>query len=382
MFIKKKVLFYVHDGSGIGHLQIISRIASAMQGRFSTLIITGHRCASWIVPPNCEYEYFPSWDNLTYKKARYWGREPWLNLSLEEAINFKSQLFSSILNTYTPDAIIVDNLPFGKYNEIEAGIISSKAKKYLIHRGIVGYGDKDALCGNASKLYSNFYEKMLIAADRHMLDFVTEYKLDTALASKISYIGYITPSKNTILKQKEIRTLKGLKDGQQWVVCSAGGGMKAENFLNKCIEAAFSFPEVHFDVIFGPRSKKELIASGLLPNNVQIYEQAESLPEMHGACDVAIINGGYNSIMEAVIGGACIIVHPNQENVLDEQVINAINFKKYYPVSLLEKPSSLVQLLTLKLNIAKTNPRPIFPLDINGVANIKKIIETELLHDP
>ena len=378
--MKKRILFYVHDGSGIGHLQIIARIASSLQDRFSTLIITGHRCASWIVRAHCEFIYFPSWDNLTYEKASYWGREPWLNLSLDEAINFKGQLFLSILNTYKPDLIIVDNLPFGKYNEIREGIISSNARKYLVHRGIIGCGDIDTLCGDASKLYSNFYDRMLLAADKCILDFAAKYKLEAGLVSKISYVGYITPSKNAF-NREVIRSSKGLVEGQQWVVCSAGGGMKAEKFLNKCTEAAVFFPEVRFDVVFGPRSRRELIATNFLPNNVQIFEQEETLPEMHGACDVAIINGGYNSIMEAAIGGACIIVYPNQVNVLDEQVINTINLKRYYPVSLLENCSNLVELLTAKLDMARTNPRPIFPLDINGIQNIMTIIETDLLNN-
>ena len=58
-----RAIFFVFDGGiGLGHLRRLACIAKRLQGRFSCLIVTGHRAAAhWFIPDECEYIHLPSW---------------------------------------------------------------------------------------------------------------------------------------------------------------------------------------------------------------------------------------------------------------------------------------------------------------------------------
>lgn len=93
-----RALFYVFDGgSGIGHLRRLSRIAAAMQERFSCLIVTGHDVGpQWIVPPGCEYVRLPAWDSILPAKAAYWGRAPFLDVDIDEAVHLRRSILQGV----------------------------------------------------------------------------------------------------------------------------------------------------------------------------------------------------------------------------------------------------------------------------------------------
>src|SRR5689334_10872737 len=90
----KRILFFAFEGgTGIGHLRRISRIAAALERRFACLIVTSHReITNWFVSPGCEYVHIPAWDSLLAEKAAYWGRKPFLPLSVDDAVRLRKGL--------------------------------------------------------------------------------------------------------------------------------------------------------------------------------------------------------------------------------------------------------------------------------------------------
>ena len=56
---RNRVLLSCHDGTGLGHLRRISRLAGVLQGQFSTLVLCGMREAAWIVPQECGFIRLP-----------------------------------------------------------------------------------------------------------------------------------------------------------------------------------------------------------------------------------------------------------------------------------------------------------------------------------
>ena len=91
---QKRAIFFVFDGgTGLGHLRRLASIAKRLQGRFSCLIVTGHRAAAhWFVPDECEYIHLPSWDSLLESKAQYWGRKPFIVLDEAEALKLRKDI--------------------------------------------------------------------------------------------------------------------------------------------------------------------------------------------------------------------------------------------------------------------------------------------------
>jgi predicted glycosyltransferase len=57
---KPRILIYVQDSWGLGHIQRVSKLARALQNAAECLILCGHREAGWIVPEGSEYIRIPS----------------------------------------------------------------------------------------------------------------------------------------------------------------------------------------------------------------------------------------------------------------------------------------------------------------------------------
>jgi predicted glycosyltransferase len=371
--MQKKVLLYVHDGSGLGHLRRISRIAQGIQERCVTLIVTGQRDALWIIPEECEFVHIPNWDRLIAKKAIEYDKKLWFDLSVESAAKFKSDFFLNIVNAFSPDAIIVDYLPLGKNKELESALKSSPAKKYLVNRGIIDTQDHEEIYTNANQ-YMCLYDKILIAADQTVIEQLKSLNYADVYKSKINYVGYVIPKEIDIAF---IRKKRGIKNNQKWVVCSAGGGKNAEQFLLYCNEIAKEMPDVIFDIILGPRSKHLSVLSDQTNKNISIIKQTKELSLMTASCDIAVINGGYNSTMEAISGGSHIVVNPNQINGDDEQIINAKILSKYYSIKLLSESRDLKNVLS-ELLLKNNCSRNEFLLDVSGISNICDIIFNDL----
>jgi len=57
---RKRILLFVFDGTGLGHLRRMSRIAERLQREFVVLVVTGMREAAWLVPASCEVMILPN----------------------------------------------------------------------------------------------------------------------------------------------------------------------------------------------------------------------------------------------------------------------------------------------------------------------------------
>lgn len=371
---QKRVLFFVHDGSGLGHLRRIARIAEVIQGPCASLVVTGMRQAASIVPENCEFIHLPNWDSFSESKSKYWSRYPWLNIDKQEAKYLRNELLLSVISAFKPHAIIVDYLPFGRNNELEEILTTSNAKKYLILRGLIDTSDFDILYGEASYKLGKVFDSILVTADAKIVDVGKEYFFCETTASKIKYMGYIIPEP---VPREAVRAKRGLSPDKTWVVCSGGGGMRAEEYLLHCLNVASLMPEFEFDIVFGPLSKLKKNFSNGLPANCRVHYHHLDLASLHSSCDLAITSGGYNSIMEAMSGGASIIVFPTQSGTDDEQMNNANRLALYYPIKLLSELNHLFHEIN-SFKALNSSPRPVFNLNGQGLKNIQDFILNSL----
>lgn len=374
--MQKRVLLFTHDGSGLGHLSRVARIATEIQGLCASLVVTGLRQSTWIVPDECEVLCLPNWDSFRSDRIKYWDRPVWLEITIEEAMRMRRELLDAAFRAFSPDAILVDYLPFGKFNELKPILSKSKVKKYLILRGIIDTSDYQFLCGEASGIMGTVFDRILVTADRRIVDISEEYSFDPLAASKVTYVGYVSPK---TVDRCEVRRARGLHVDEPWVVCSGGGGMYAEKFLQYCIDVAATMPHVQFDIVFGPRSNKTLSKRSIVPPNCRVKHECRNLSEMHASSDVVATTGGYNSIIEAAVGGARLIVFPSQGGNDDEQYVHTSRLAKYYPVCILKRDGDLRSELESALAAATAGSiRPCFPLDVSGTLKIRELVLADL----
>src|SRR6267143_1419803 len=183
---QKRALFLVFDGgTGVGHLRRLACIAKNLQGRFSCLILTGHRAAAHcFFPEECEYIHLPSWDSLLKSQAGYWGRKPFLFVDKTEAIQLRQGIFRGVIDAFRPDVIFVDHLPLGAYGELEEIMKSTRCLKYLVTRGVLNETEnlqQLVFGGNAQDCLRSCYHRILVACDRNVFDFSRHYKLSSEI---------------------------------------------------------------------------------------------------------------------------------------------------------------------------------------------------------
>lgn len=381
---QKRVLFYVHNGTGLGHLRRLSRLAAAIQGECACLVVSGHRAASFIVGNDSEYVHLPSYDNLMPNKSRYWGRKPFMEIDRENAIKFRTSLINSTVEAFEPDVIVVDYLPLGKYQELSSVISNYPAKKYFIMRGVMDHTDNihlSALNVAGENTLEEYFDRILVACDEKICNVTDEYSLNQKISDKLSYIGYVSEPVSPISIDK-IRRERGLTPKDVWVVCSSGGGALGEKLISECEKLTRSFPIFHFDIVLGPRSSLnwEFLAGDIIQcGNIRLHRECHYMSSLNAAANIVICSGGYNSLVESMEGGSRIICVPTQHQTNDEQFIHPSRLMDFYPIEII---TDLYELSSCLKEASQKLDQPIAPirtvLNFEGIDNFQKTISSDL----
>ena len=131
-----RALLFCHDGTSLGHLQFLCRIADGLHPEIACLIVTGMREINYLIPRTSEYLKLPSWDYLLQARADARGSAFSFDLGENQAKMLRSQLLRSVGTGFEPDVIFVDYLPFGQKHELSGLFQSTSAVKYFTHRGV------------------------------------------------------------------------------------------------------------------------------------------------------------------------------------------------------------------------------------------------------
>lgn len=383
---QKRAIFFVFDGgTGVGHLRRLARLAKELQGRFSCLIVTGHRAAThWFVPEECEYIHLPSWDSLLESKARYWGRKPFILLEEREAIRLRKGILRGVVEAFAPDVIFVDHLPLGAHEELAGIVRTTRCLKYFVTRGLLNETANLRLIlgGRAKDCLKTHYHKILVTLDRKVFDFPRHYNISSEIKKKTIHTGYVVEGVPQRLI-KRIRADRGLQNGDIWVVASAGGGQLGEGLIEGCLKLSRIHKEIVFDIVLGPRSSlpwEDEHRTVVARDNLHLHKEVSNMPYLHAGADLVISSGGYNSVLEALQGNARILCFPTWKDHRDEQYQHAACLKKFIDIEVSSDLSELPAMFERAIGSVRCHgPRDRREeLDFNGTAFIKKLVLQDL----
>jgi predicted glycosyltransferase len=382
-----RALFFVFDGGvGIGHLRRLARIAQQMQGRFACLLVTGHRAAAnFFIPPSSEYIHLPSWDNLIPEKSSYWGRAPFLNVDLVEAVKLRREIIHGVMRGFKPHAIFVDHLPLGANEELAPVIEHAPCRKYLVTRGVLNHSEdltRLVLGGAANASLRDHYHRIFVAADERVVDFAGSYNVSDAIRAKTVAVGYVAEpvSADAIAAAREAR---GLGPSDVWVVASAGGGQTGEATVETSIALSRDHPQFAFDIVLGPRSnlRPDLATqkeSG--SGRVRICREVHDMALRHASADLVISSGGYNSMLEALQGRAIVLCVPLRKDTRDEQTRHAAQLSRFADIRIAPTASDLPSLFATAVQaLPQKRVDRRAELDTNGAAAIERLVVHDLL---
>src|SRR5215207_6859691 len=375
---KPRVLFYSHDGLGLGHFRITLAVADGLTRRIPgaiRLLLTGSSSVgAFDLPETLDYVRMPGVDKLSLFATD-------LNDGSDELPDFfalREAVIAATLDGFMPHLVVVDHNPAGLAGELLPTLNRLRATD---RRPLFVLGMRDITYGPEQRhreweqhgsydLLEHVYDLILVYGCRHIFDPVQEYGLSPDVAAKMIFTGYFRRPEPRRPVQ-EIRQKLGAIEAPL-VVVSTGGGADGAPLIAAFLEVMRRnlLPNVFASIVAGPQMPAADIA--------RLSDLARSLPgvtfvrfrndlESHvAAADVVVTMGGYNSVWEAVGAGKRPIVIPRKEGS-DEQLLRAERLAALglATVVLSEQltPECLADAVTAELRCGIS---PAVPLDFDG----------------
>jgi len=327
-----RLLIYSQDGLGLGHLRRTTLLASeflAARPDGSVLTI----CDS---PVGQFFSRTPGHDYLKLPSIRKLGPGDWSPVSLASPFSdvrtLREATILSAATSFDPDVFLVDHMPHGAMGELVPTLEAfdgSSVRKVLGLRDIL---DAPATVRRrwslegAFEAVERYFDEVLVYGSRHVFDVAVQYKWPAAIASRLSYCGYVCSSTSTSPPEAVRRRYLGEADDGQLIVAMAGGGADAYALFDTLVR---SVPQV-----MAERRLAVVIVTGpFLPDSdrLRLRQLAEGLPitllpsvadsvSYLAAADLVVGMAGYNTTAEILGLGARALLIPRAGPSAEQQI--------------------------------------------------------------
>lgn len=369
----KRILFFAYDGTGMGHLMRLLKVASGLSERCLCLMATGHPIVGNVAPVGVEFLHVPNFKNYS---------------SPHPGVKYRAAMMEKLVRMYKPDAIVTDYLPLGKREELINIVEGYNCFKYLILREKIGGKnmiDKCVFTRENLQVIEQYYNRVFVAGNSNMTDFDPNGPKLKNIREKLHFTGYITYHVD-IDVVKDIRQSRLPSLDSKWIVCSAGSGRVGEQLIQACVGLTKDerFKDFYFDIIIGPYSAIKWEHHPYYhydDGHIRVIRQISQLHLLHASADVVICSGAYNSLLEAMQGNPKHILSYSVQTTESEQYDNIRDFSKFYPIQMIDNLSNLPNLLDEICKKPSPKETDIVQLDTQGIKNISDIILKDLGYD-
>jgi predicted glycosyltransferase len=309
-----RVMFYSHDGYGLGHLSRTLALARHFRARWSTitqLVVTGSPLPqNWFLPDDADYIKLPSVTKLG--DEQFASRS--LTTSFGEVRELRRDILLSAVRHFEPSALIVDYMAAGLKGELVPALryLKQSVPDSRLVLGLRDVVDKPSRVrrrwarDGVYDLLDNLYDQILVYGQEDVYDVISEYGLSPRAAAKTCYVGYLGRESPNETAEQIRKKLVGQSDGlvERLVLVTAGGGGDGHALLHSMLQAFHEQPgEAGFKclLVCGPlmsaeeRRRLKRLASG---STVRVLDYLDDLPSYVAAADAVVSMGGYNSICE------------------------------------------------------------------------------------
>lgn len=327
---RPRVLFYSHDGFGLGHLRRSLAVAAAFDRQVqnaSRLLLTGSSSiGDFALPTSLDYVRMPGID----KRSIFEGTQG----AAPDVFALRQALIAATVSAFAPDMVVIDHNPAGLGGEL---IPTLNRYRSTSSRPLFVLGMRDITSGRdetlaewkldgSLDLMEHVYDLILVYGCRQVFDPIKEYELPPAVAAKMVFTGYFRRPEPQV-PVHEVRRDLGASAAPLAVV-SAGSGADGAPLIEAFLTAVKQglLPDVVASVVLGPQmpasdvDRLSSLAQSLA--TVTCVRFRDDLDSHVAAADVVVSMGGYNSVWEAVAAGKRPIVAP-REGGSREQLLRA-----------------------------------------------------------
>ncbi|MFH0715052.1 MAG: glycosyltransferase, partial [Candidatus Diapherotrites archaeon] len=273
------------------------------------IVATGSSLPDLFLAEGIETVKIPSFKSFIHEQ--YWDIVPrYLSLPFKTVQKMRSTLLYSLVQTFQPNLILIEQSPFGLAGELKKVLKAKMEGKLNSKIGLVTRG-----IGAATQLYKpNSKEKNLFKAINFV--FVADDKRKGIfwpgvlqfLSKKIRYIGRTAiRTKKELTPTEKARSSLGASKKEFLVVISLGRGKKNEALLSSTIKG------IKF---FCPKSKIIIFSDPYQALSQNFSKQCTILPftryaiDSIAAADLVVCRAGYNTISELLMTHSKALVIP------------------------------------------------------------------------
>src|ERR671918_2377653 len=200
----RRVLFYSHDGTGLGHLRITLGVATAyasLRPQDSLLLLTGSlHAGAFPLPENLDFVKIPAMP----KRELYASLPPTEGYtgSHNSTIRFRTALALATVQAFDPQLVVIDHAPAGLFRELAPSIDWLRRRDpapslALLMRDITfGPEQTRSIWKNEGvyPLLDEVYDRILVYGDRRVFDPIATYGMSERAASRTRFCGYLAPA--------------------------------------------------------------------------------------------------------------------------------------------------------------------------------------------
>jgi predicted glycosyltransferase len=324
-----RIMFYAHDGMGLGHSRrnlAIAKALVAMEPRASVLMASSVEL-SLLADAALPIDVLRLPGIAKRGQGRYGSRR--LLVSDEDVFGLRADLLRAAVGSFRPDVLVVDRHPLGINGELEPALEVHRARGGRALLGLRDILDEPARVRaewgqtGMDAAIDAYFQQVLVYGCREILDPVREYELASGIASMVRFCGYVVdqgPAAPAAHARVDLRPT---------VLATAGGGEDGAGVLEAFLDASAGAPWEAIAVA-GPHCPPEDLAVLKERGEVagaQVIRAAHDMPALLSSSDVAVCMGGYNTLVEALASGASTVCIPRTEPRA-EQLIRARAFER------------------------------------------------------
>jgi ATP-binding cassette subfamily B protein len=232
---QRRVLFYSHNGVGVGHLQRQLDLATAYRQRHpesAILLATGSRGASMFqFPEGIDYLKLPALRMVD--RYRTWEPRD-LPLPIEAVTEMRAEMLREAVRVFSPDLLVADFMPAGPYDELLPALDELERHGGAAIAGFRDVVDEPAFVRRLWKetgiydVLRSRYAAVCVYGDPSVVNFA-DYGLDAEAGVPVHYCGY--------LGRPELHDESERPPGP-FVLATSGGGADGSLVLDQFLHAA------------------------------------------------------------------------------------------------------------------------------------------------
>jgi ATP-binding cassette, subfamily B, bacterial len=378
----RRVLFYSHNGVGVGHLQRQIDLACAYRRRHpdaGILLATGsHAAGMFELPAGIDQLKLPS-IAMTDRYRNWRARE--LPMTAGEITAFRSRLLELAVRDFAPDLLVADFLPAGPHGEL------LPALDELARRGgraVAGFRDVVDDPAFVRELWAQTgvydtlrtrYDAICVYGDPLMLDFAGAYDFDEDLARRTHYCGYLgrtaQPARDAPLYERPLQ------------LATSGGGVDGPALLDAFISAADQLRPTlggTWLAVSGPlmdQTEHERLARRAERTGVTLRRVVPELRAHTALADCVVAMAGYNTVCDLLTYRRPAVLVPRNGPSL-EQALRAHRLAEWRVAHVIERHDLDPDTLADALRHSLATPPPPAPVPLDGLEKALDVFDRTL----